>query len=319
MAGNPERVNDLHRLAEIWERLGLRVLEMTGWERRGRVSGNTFEVLGCHHTGQPFDTDRVLRDGRSDLSGPLCNVALHANGDVILVASGLANHFGSATWPNGRSLGVEATGPQQTGPKFPNHDAYVALAAGFCIFKGNADPGTQLRSDVGIPVHLVAGHKEVAVDEKTRKIYGRKFDPDFEGPAQTLAGALAHGFSVSGTMRLIDTFRDQVRARMTGDEEDISIVDDDTKAYLDKQFESIRNRVDRALQRIGGRSNAVYNDRNEDFKDLVMAKEALAAAKEALAAAKAAQRTAEKVADELATVKRHLRTDMTAGVAEPEG
>jgi len=37
---------------------------MTGWERRGRTSGNTFEVLGCHHTGQPFDTDRILRDGR---------------------------------------------------------------------------------------------------------------------------------------------------------------------------------------------------------------------------------------------------------------
>jgi hypothetical protein len=54
------------------------------------------------------------------------------------------------------------------------------------------------------------------------------------------------------------TFRDQVRARMTDHEEDISIVDDETKAYLDKQFESIRDRMDRALQRIGGRSNAVY-------------------------------------------------------------
>jgi hypothetical protein len=312
MAGDPARVEDLHRLAEIWERLGLRVLEMTGWEQRGRTSGNTFEVLGCHHTGQPFDTDRILRDGRPDLSGPLCNVALHANGDVVLVASGLANHFGSATWPNGRSLGVEATGPQTTSPKFPNHDAYVALAAGFCRFKGNADPAEQLRTDVGIPVHMVAGHKEVAVDKETHKIYGRKFDPDFEGPAPTLQGALTHGFSVSGTMRLIDTFRDQVRARMTDHEEDISIVDDETKAYLDKQFESIRDRMDRALQRIGGRSNAVYNDRNEAFKDLVMAKEALTAAK-------AAERTAEKVADELAKVKRQLRSGMTAGVGEPEG
>jgi hypothetical protein len=184
VAGNPDRVDDLHRLAEIWERLGLRVLEMTGWERRGRTSGNTFEVLGCHHTGQPFDTDRILRDGRPDLSGPLCNVALHADGDVVLVASGLANHFGSATWPNGRSLGVEATGPQKSSPKFPNHDAYVALAAGFCIFKGNTDPAKKLRTDVGIPVHMVAGHKEVAVDKETYKIYGRKFDPDFEGAAR---------------------------------------------------------------------------------------------------------------------------------------
>jgi hypothetical protein len=312
MAGNPERVRDLQRLAEIWERLGLRVLEMTGWERRGRVSGNTFEVLGCHHTGQPFDTDRVLRDGRSDLSGPLCNVALHANGDAVLVASGLANHFGAATWPNGRSLGVEATGPQTTGPRFPNHDAYVTLAAGFCMFKDNADPGRLVRSDVGIPVHLVAAHKEVAVDKKTRRIYGRKFDPDFDTSDQTVKGALGHGFSVSGSVRLIGTFRDQVRARMTKDEEDISIVDGDTKKYLDNQFESIRDRMDRALQRIGGRSNTVYNDHNEAFKNLVMAKEALDAAR-------AAQKTAEKVADELARIKKQLRAETTAGVTEHEG
>jgi hypothetical protein len=311
MAGNPDRVPDLHQLADIWEGLGLRVLEMPGWEHRGRVSGNTFEVLGCHHTGEPIDTDRILRDGRSDLSGPLCNVALHANGDVILVASGLANHFGAATWPNGRSLGVEATGPQKTGPKFPNHDAYVALAAGFCIFKGNADPRQLVRSDVGIPVHLVAAHKEVAVDRKTRTVYGRKSDPDFDGPDPTVNGALTHGFSVKGSVRLIDTFRDQVHARMTRGKEDVSIVDDDTKNYLDKQFESIRDRMDRALQRIGGRSNTVYNERNEAFKDLVMAKEALQAAMEA-------QQTAERVAAELDKLRKHLRRDAVAGVGEPD-
>jgi hypothetical protein len=226
MTGNPKRVNDLLELQEIWEGLGLRVERMAGWKDRGRGSGNTFEVLGCHHTGEPFDIDRVLRDGRGDLPGPLCNVALHENGDVLLVASGRASHFGCATWPNERSLGVEATGPQKSGRRFPNRDAYVALAAGFCIFKGNADPRKVVRSDVGIPVHLVAAHKEVAVgvsdghgglicNEATRKIYGRKPDPDFDESDPIKTGGIGHGFSVKGRVRLINKFRDDVHARMT--------------------------------------------------------------------------------------------------------
>ncbi len=258
MAGNPDRVRDLHRLADIWERLGLRVLEMPGWEDRGRVSGNTFEVFGCHHTGGVGDDDRLLRDGRlsEGIPGPLCNVALHANGDVVLVASGRANHFGTATWPNGRSLGVEATGPQKTGPRFPNHDAYVRLAAGFCIFKGNADPRGVVLGDVGIPVHLVAAHKEVAVDKETRRIYGRKPDPDFDEPGRIMKGALAHGFSVKGSVRLIDTFRDQVHARMTSagtpgrTEEDDMTTDELLKALeSDRGQKILQGIVTAALQR----------------------------------------------------------------------
>ena len=176
------------------------------WEKRGRTSDNTFEVLGCHHTAIVTDSDRLLVDGSSKVPGPLCNVALHANGDVVLVASGLANHFGCATWPNGRSLGVEATGP-----KFPNYDAYVLLAAGFCIFKGNADPRqVVVKRDAGIPVRLVAAHKEVAVGvpdadgklgrdqcEATRKIYGRKVDPTSK-PRPTLQGRPGPRGSPSG-------------------------------------------------------------------------------------------------------------------------
>jgi hypothetical protein len=172
----------------------------------------------------------------------------------------------------------------------------VTLAAGFCIFKGNADPRQLVRSDVGIPIHLVAAHKEVAVDRKTRTIYGRKSDPDFDGPDPTVNGALTHGFSVKGSVRLIDTFRDQVHARMTRGKEDVSIVDDDTKNYLDRQFESIRDRMDRTLQRVGGTRNSVYNNDNQDFRDLVMSEEVLAAAK-------AAKETAEKLPHELARIR----------------
>jgi hypothetical protein len=230
MPGNPDRARDLNRLAGIWKGLGLHVLEMPGWEHRGRSATIAFDVLGCHHTGSPTDGDRILRDGRPGIPGPLCNVALHANGDVVLVASGRANHFGSATWPNARSLGVEATGPP-----FHNHDAYVALAAGFCTFKG-ADPKHVVRDDVAIPVHLVAAHKEVAVDPDHPRRYGRKPDPAFDEPGRTIEG-----------LRLIDTFRDQVHARMA--QEDDMTTDELLHALESKRGqEALKNAVTDVLR-----------------------------------------------------------------------
>jgi hypothetical protein len=82
-------------------------------------------------------------------------------------------------------------------------------------------------------------------------------------------------------------------------EEDISIVDKKTEEFLEKQFDSIRGRIDRAVQRVGGRSNAVYNNDNENFRDLVMAEEALAKAEEA-------RRLAKTAVDQLTQIKQHL-------------
>jgi hypothetical protein len=201
MAGSAARVRDLNELASVWRRRGLRVLEMPGWQDRGRESGNTFEVLGCHHTAAAQDIDRILRDGRADLPGPLCNVALHANGDVVLVASGRANHFGVATWPSSRALGVEATGPP-----FTNYAQYVQLAAGFCEWKWQPTPNRVIRNDTTIPVYLVAAHKEVAVP------YGRKPNPagfGFNNGGRTIAG-----------VTLIDDFRSDVAAALAGQQEE---------------------------------------------------------------------------------------------------
>ena len=197
MTGNAARVADLHELAGIWRRRGLTVLEMPGWQDRGRSATMAFDVLGVHHTAASVDVDRILRDGRPDVPGPLCNVALHANGDVVLVASGRANHFGVATWSSSRALGVEATGPP-----FPNYDAYVQLAAGFCEWRRRGP--TAVVADFEIPVHTVAAHKEVALPP------GRKPDPAF---------APAPGDRVIAGVRLIDGFRTDVRVAMTAKEE----------------------------------------------------------------------------------------------------
>jgi len=249
MAGNPARVQDLHELSRIWTRRKLRVMENPGWETYGRSSTMTFDAMGIHHTGAGVDLDRLLHDGRPDVSGPLANVALHARsalpgfiGEVVLMASGRANHFGVATWSSSRALGVEATGPP-----FTNYPAYVQLAAGFCEWKG-ADPAKVLRSDTAIDVYLLAAHKEVAVDAQGR--YGRKQDPSgFGWPSsgRTIAGVL-----------LIDGFRNDVRAALTApaEEDDMHL----TEAAIDKIVDRWQEKYGKRLaQWIAGGANAVYS------------------------------------------------------------
>jgi hypothetical protein len=201
MAGNAARVQDLHELARIWTRRKLRVLEHPGWETWGRSSTITFDALGCHHIGSAHDLDRLLHDGRPGIPGPLCNVALHARsalpgflGEVVLMASGRANHFGVATWNSSQALGVEATGPP-----FTNYLAYVQLAAGFCEWK-DAPPTRILSATPPIPVYLLAAHKEVA------QPYGRKPNPS--GPGWHEGGRTIQG------VRLIDQFRADVAATL---------------------------------------------------------------------------------------------------------
>ncbi|HEX8928807.1 MAG TPA: hypothetical protein VGA45_07835 [Actinomycetota bacterium] len=53
------------------------------------------------------------------------------------------------------------------------------------------------------------------------------------------------------------------------------------------------------MQRVGGRTNSVYNDRNEAFRDLVMSEEALAGIE-------AARKAADRAAQELAAIKARL-------------
>jgi hypothetical protein len=182
MAGNAERVRELRGMAVIWRDLGLRVLEMDGWENRGRSSVISFDCFGCHHTAAERDLDGLLRDGRSDVPGPLCNCALHLQapagwlGEVVLVASGRANHFGEATISSSRGLGVEATGPKPitaSGPgAFPNYQAYILLAAGYCIYfkRDPAEVILPASPSVYTAVRRITHHKLVAVPK------GRKID-----------------------------------------------------------------------------------------------------------------------------------------------
>lgn len=77
-----------------------------GWERRGNGSSANFSYANVHHTAsassaaRPFPTQSLLRDGRPDLSGPLCNEAgpwctVEAP-RVHVVAAHPANHAGAS-------------------------------------------------------------------------------------------------------------------------------------------------------------------------------------------------------------------------------
>lgn len=83
-----------------------------GWETRGNGTSANYEGALVHHTASasslanPFPTQRVLRDGRPDLSGPLCNEAGPActvdAPRIHVMSANPANHAGAS---GGRSMG----------------------------------------------------------------------------------------------------------------------------------------------------------------------------------------------------------------------
>lgn len=88
---------------------GLVVHETPGWSTRGYAGQDLIQILGVlwHHTATnrlQFARDAaptlgLLVNGRSDLAGPLCNIGLDRNGEVWMVATGVANHAGAGSAP----------------------------------------------------------------------------------------------------------------------------------------------------------------------------------------------------------------------------
>lgn len=123
-------------LVDAAKRAGLEVAECAGWRERGSDSFNPNGIV-CHHTGGANTGDmpslRVLLEGRSDLSGPLCNYGLSRSGKVYVVAAGRANHAGRGGWQgmvgNSSVVGIEAE--NNGGQPWPEAqlDAYTRLCA----------------------------------------------------------------------------------------------------------------------------------------------------------------------------------------------
>lgn len=100
------------RAREVNARLravGITVHEYPGWESRGNGQTSAYEGGLVHHTATGYGSalpgtgvGTLLVNGRSDLSGPLCNYACNADGSVTVIAAHPANHAGAS---GGRSMG----------------------------------------------------------------------------------------------------------------------------------------------------------------------------------------------------------------------
>jgi hypothetical protein len=198
MPGNPAVAARMDAIAARMRQRGLTVGAFAGWRDAGRSSEFHPRAVTAHHTAAPVDVDRVLRDGRPDVPGPLCNWALHLDGTWMLVAAGRANHAGVGVLPSSESYGIECTGPVPTGntgvDAFPMYQSYVTGVA--CILQVE-----------GWPPSVVYAHKETARPDC------RKIDPAFGDPCPA-------------PYLDMDRFRGAVHAAMTappnGEEDDVT-------------------------------------------------------------------------------------------------
>ena len=148
---------------------GLDVEEVPGWQARGHGDFTALEGGLAHHTATPskvpgdYPSLRIVRDGRSDLPGPLAQLGLGRSGKVYVIASGVAWHSGTvddAAYGNRRCVGVEAEADGYSAWPSDQYAAYVLLWAALTV--------------EGIVTRPVRGHKEAAIP------YGRKPDPNFD-------------------------------------------------------------------------------------------------------------------------------------------
>lgn len=157
-------------LADACRKSGLPVEEIDGWRTRGHGQFLGVNSIVCHHTATPksavgnYPSLRIVRDGRSDLPGPLSQLGLGRDGKVYVIAAGVAWHAGATFFPrqdNWHAIGIEAEHDGASPWPMVQHAAYVRLVAA-------------LVEHYGIALSNVQGHKEVA------KPLGRKIDPNFD-------------------------------------------------------------------------------------------------------------------------------------------
>jgi peptidoglycan hydrolase-like protein with peptidoglycan-binding domain len=159
-------------LTDVLIEAGLKVAQQDGWKSRGRRDVGETKGVMCHHTAGPREGNMpslgIVTKGRSDLPGPLAQLALGRDGTFYVVAAGLANHAGAGSWQgittgNTSFIGIEAENTGLGDDPWPavQIDAYQRGVA--AILK-----------KIGAPAAMCCGHKEYALPA------GRKTDPSFD-------------------------------------------------------------------------------------------------------------------------------------------
>jgi hypothetical protein len=151
---------------------GLTVVEVAGWQTRGHGDMGPVKFVICHHTAEKKSSRTkpalaILTDGRPDLQGPLCNLALGQDGTFYMVAAGKAWHAGAGSWKsitdgNGSGIGIEA---KNNGLGEPWPEIQMAAYAKGCA---------AILKYIKASPEMVCGHKEYALPK------GRKPDPSFD-------------------------------------------------------------------------------------------------------------------------------------------
>ena len=145
-------------LAAVLRKAGLHVIEMDGWQTRETRPGFEPMAVVWHHTATPRSASdlavrRLLRDGRSDLPGPLCQLGLERDGTFVVIAAGRCNHNGFGEWGND-AIGIEAYNDGIGEPWAPAQlEAYHVGTAALC-------------RALGIGAERVKGHRETDPDRK---------------------------------------------------------------------------------------------------------------------------------------------------------
>lgn len=143
--GTPQEI--IGKVAEELTAAGIAVDFKDGWQDRGRPGSFEPQGVVCHHTAtkghdRDYPSLGIVRDGRSDLPGPLAQFGIGRHtGTVIVIAAGKANHAGPGGF-NGLSgnssvWGIEAENDgvgEAWGPEILR--SYVALCAALARHTG---------------------------------------------------------------------------------------------------------------------------------------------------------------------------------------
>ncbi len=165
-------------LADILRGADLPVIEVDGWKTRGHGVMASVKGILIHHTAGPatgdFPSLKIVRDGRTDLAGPLSQLGLGRTGTWYVIAAGLSYHAGQTTdnsvFGNANAIGIEA---EATGvPSTNTGHAYWPDVQYESYVRGVK----ALQAAYGVPTERVLGHKEAAIPA------GRKPDPNFSMP-----------------------------------------------------------------------------------------------------------------------------------------
>ena len=140
-------------LADRLRKAGLQVKEIEGWKSRSNGTSHFNPVVFVrHHTAGPSKANassptpslNICVYGRSDLSGPLCNVYLGFDGVTYVVAAGPANHAGSpdggsykGASGNSTSWGLEIEHPGTSPLEPERHEISARIAA--ATIRGSVD------------------------------------------------------------------------------------------------------------------------------------------------------------------------------------